>query len=50
MTTSSALNWPQAGVDMPIVQMVSRILFDGQPARDAVPQLMARELRSEQDR
>lgn len=51
MTTSSALELAtQHGVDMPIVQMVSRILFDGQAARDAVPQLMARELRSEQDR
>jgi len=51
MTTSSALELAtRHGVDMPIVQMVSRILFDGQAARDAVPQLMARELRSEQDR
>ncbi|HTE46651.1 MAG TPA: NAD(P)H-dependent glycerol-3-phosphate dehydrogenase [Gemmatimonadaceae bacterium] len=51
MTTSSALELANKhGVDMPIVQMVSRILFDGQAARDAVPQLMARELRSEQDR
>jgi len=37
------------GVDMPIVQMVHRILFDGHVARNAVPELMARELRSEQD-
>jgi glycerol-3-phosphate dehydrogenase (NAD(P)+) len=36
-------------VDMPIVQMVNRILFEGHAARDAVPELMARELRSEQD-
>jgi glycerol-3-phosphate dehydrogenase (NAD(P)+) len=36
-------------VDMPIVQMVHRILFDGHTARDAVPELMARELRPEQD-
>ena len=36
-------------VDMPIVQMVYRILFDGHTARDAVPELMARELRPEQD-
>jgi glycerol-3-phosphate dehydrogenase (NAD(P)+) len=51
MTTSSALELANRHhVDMPIVQMVSRILFDGQAARDAVPQLMARELRSEQDR
>ena len=51
MTTSSALELAtRHGVDMPIVQMVSRILFDGWAARDAVPQLMARELRSERDR
>lgn len=36
-------------VDMPIVEMVNRILFEGHVARDAVPELMARELRSEQD-
>ena len=36
-------------VDMPIVQMVHRILFDGHTAREAVPELMARELRPEQD-
>jgi len=36
-------------VDMPIVGMVHRILFDGHAAKDAVPELMARELRSEQD-
>ena len=39
----------QCGVDMPIVQMVNRILFEGHAARNAVPELMARELRSEQD-
>jgi glycerol-3-phosphate dehydrogenase (NAD(P)+) len=37
------------GVDMPIVEMANRILFEGQTARDAVPELMARELRPEQD-
>ncbi|CAN5503703.1 NAD(P)H-dependent glycerol-3-phosphate dehydrogenase [soil metagenome] len=37
------------GVEMPIVEMVHRILFDGHSARTAVVQLMARELRSEQD-
>jgi glycerol-3-phosphate dehydrogenase (NAD(P)+) len=36
-------------VDMPIVRMVNRILFEGHTARMAVPELMARELRSEQD-
>lgn len=36
-------------VDMPIVEMVHRILFEGQSARSAVPAMMARELRAEQD-
>jgi len=49
-TTASALALAaKYGVDMPIVRMVHRILFDGHAARDAVPELMARELRSEQD-
>ena len=49
-TTASALALAtEYGVDMPIVQMVHRILFDGHAARKAVPELMARELRSEQD-
>lgn len=37
------------GVEMPIVEMVHRILFDGHSARTAVAELMSRELRSEQD-
>jgi glycerol-3-phosphate dehydrogenase (NAD(P)+) len=37
------------GVEMPIVTMVHRILFDHYPAREAVTELMSRELRSEQD-
>lgn len=37
------------GVEMPIVEMVHRILFDGHSAKTAVEELMARELRSEQD-
>ena len=49
-TTRSALALAtREGVDMPIVEMVHRILFDGHPARSAVAELMARELRSEQD-
>lgn len=36
-------------VDMPIVEMVHRILFEGHSARSAVPAMMARELRAEQD-
>jgi glycerol-3-phosphate dehydrogenase (NAD(P)+) len=49
-TTESAMQLAERhGVDMPIVEMVHRILFDGHAARNAVPELMARELRSEQD-
>ncbi len=50
ITSASALELAAMhDVDMPIVQMVNRILFEGHAARDAVPELMARELRSEQD-
>lgn len=50
ITAASALELAKKHrVDMPIVEMVHRILFDGYSARDAVPELMARELRSEQD-
>jgi glycerol-3-phosphate dehydrogenase (NAD(P)+) len=49
-TAASTLTLAAAhDVDMPIVQMVNRILFEGHAARNAVPELMARELRSEQD-
>ena len=49
-TTESAMRLAERhDVDMPIVEMVHRILFDGHAARSAVPELMARELRSEQD-
>ena len=37
------------GVDMPIVDAVYRVLFEGEPAPDAMRALMARELRSEAD-
>jgi glycerol-3-phosphate dehydrogenase (NAD(P)+) len=37
------------GVDMPIVSAVHRILFEAQPARRAISELMRRELRAEQD-
>ena len=37
------------GVEMPIVDAVQKVLFEGQPARDAIGALMARELRSEVD-
>jgi glycerol-3-phosphate dehydrogenase (NAD(P)+) len=36
-------------VEMPIVDAVQKVLFDGQPARDAIGALMARELRAEID-
>lgn len=49
-TTRSALALAQReGVEMPIVAMVNRVLFDGHPALRAVADLMSRELRSEQD-
>ena len=34
---------------MPIVEAVHRILFEGQPPRRAIAELMTRELRAEQD-
>jgi glycerol-3-phosphate dehydrogenase (NAD(P)+) len=50
VTTKSALALAQReGVEMPIATMVYRILFDGHSARRAVPELMARGLRAEQD-
>ncbi|MEP7176079.1 MAG: NAD(P)H-dependent glycerol-3-phosphate dehydrogenase [Gemmatimonadales bacterium] len=36
------------GVELPIIQKVCEVLFSGKPARDAVPELMERELKSEQ--
>ena len=49
-TTKSALALAEReGVEMPIATMVHRILFDGLSARKAVPELMARGLRAEQD-
>jgi glycerol-3-phosphate dehydrogenase (NAD(P)+) len=39
----------RAGVEMPIIRAVSRILFEGQAPRDGITQLMTRELRPEQD-
>lgn len=50
VTTKSALALAQReGVEMPIVTMVHRILFDGHSAQHAVRELMARGLRAEQD-
>jgi glycerol-3-phosphate dehydrogenase (NAD(P)+) len=37
------------GVEMPIVDAVHRVLFEGHTARDAIGALMSRELRSETD-
>ena len=37
------------GVEMPIVDAVHRVLFEGKPARDAIGSLMTRELRPESD-
>jgi glycerol-3-phosphate dehydrogenase (NAD(P)+) len=49
-TVSTVALAEREGVEMPIAAMVSRILFDGQTAKAAVQELMARELRAEQDR
>lgn len=39
----------RAGVDMPIVEAMHRILFDGHNPHEAIVELMGRELRSERD-
>lgn len=39
----------RAGVEMPIVEATYRILFDGQAPREAITELMMRELRPERD-
>jgi glycerol-3-phosphate dehydrogenase (NAD(P)+) len=50
VTTQSAFDLAlKRDVDMPIVAAVHRILFEGWPPRDAIGELMSRELRSEQD-
>jgi glycerol-3-phosphate dehydrogenase (NAD(P)+) len=50
VTTRSALALAQReSVEMPIVATVHRILFDGHSAKRAIPELMARGLRAEQD-
>jgi glycerol-3-phosphate dehydrogenase (NAD(P)+) len=36
-------------IEMPIVDAVQRVLFEEQPARDAIVGLMARDLRAESD-
>jgi glycerol-3-phosphate dehydrogenase (NAD(P)+) len=37
------------GIDMPIVRAVHRVLFERQPARWALVELMTRDLREEND-
>jgi glycerol-3-phosphate dehydrogenase (NAD(P)+) len=50
ITTRSAYALAQReGVEMPIIEAVYRTLFEGQPARQSITALMARELRPEQD-
>jgi glycerol-3-phosphate dehydrogenase (NAD(P)+) len=50
ITTRSAFALAQRkGVEMPIVEAVYRTLFEGQPARESITGLMARELRGERD-
>jgi glycerol-3-phosphate dehydrogenase (NAD(P)+) len=50
VTTASAIELAaREGVEMPIAEMVYRILFDHHPASLAAQELMARELRAEQD-
>ncbi|HYC51790.1 MAG TPA: NAD(P)H-dependent glycerol-3-phosphate dehydrogenase [Gemmatimonadaceae bacterium] len=50
VTTRSALALAQReDVEMPIAGTVYRILFEGHPAHRAIPELMERGLRSEQD-
>jgi glycerol-3-phosphate dehydrogenase (NAD(P)+) len=39
----------RTGTDMPIVQAVNRVLFEARPARHAITDLMARELRGEDE-
>ncbi len=48
-TQSAVLLAAREQIEMPIAELVHRILFDRYPAREAVGELMARELRREQD-
>lgn len=50
VTARSALALARRGsVEMPIVRAVNRVLFDGRPVRQAIGDLMDRELRAESD-
>lgn len=48
-TQSARALTQRAGVEMPIVDATYRILFEGQAPREAIAELMARELRPERD-
>ncbi|HSA55986.1 MAG TPA: NAD(P)H-dependent glycerol-3-phosphate dehydrogenase [Gemmatimonadaceae bacterium] len=48
-TRSTVALAQRAAVDMPIATAVHRVLFEGQPPRDAITELMTRELRAERD-
>ncbi|HMC56442.1 MAG TPA: NAD(P)H-dependent glycerol-3-phosphate dehydrogenase [Gemmatimonadaceae bacterium] len=48
-TKSACALAAREGVEMPIAAMVHRILFEGQTPKRAITELMARELRPEQD-
>jgi glycerol-3-phosphate dehydrogenase (NAD(P)+) len=48
-TRSAAALAEREGVEMPIVRAVHQVLFEGTSARDAIAQLMTRELRAESD-
>jgi glycerol-3-phosphate dehydrogenase (NAD(P)+) len=51
VTTTSALALAaRHGIEMPIAHAVSRVLFEGCAPRDAIAELMGRELRPERDR
>ena len=51
VTTASALALAaKHGVEMPIARAVSRVLFEGCSAGEAITELMGRELRPERDR
>ena len=48
-TAQSALQLAQrAGVELPIIEEVQRVLFQGKPPRQALAELMARDLKPEQ--
>lgn len=48
-TQSTVALAQRAAVDMPIATAVHRVLFEGQAPRDAITELMTRELRAERD-